>query len=594
MKLFLKTNVLLLLLSFVAVQLKAQSSSSFYWGYCDAVVGTQYSGASKARGAIYIPADVAQLYKGASITGLRVGMAKRGDNVKIFVTSNLDGVPATQSSFNTVYAGWNVLSFSQPYEITGDPFYVGFSYDGGSGSLAVSNNYSPNGCWVDEGEGWHNLALGADPKNALSIQMKVSGTNLPKDLSLTRADNVIAGVNQPVNLTGAVTNYSPYVVRKYQIAYTVDGGPETIVDKKVVIGANGVNEFSIPINSFAATGTHEIAYRIASVDAKSDPFPANDTATAVVRVVSRLPLKRMVVEEGTGTWCGYCPRGIVGMRYMEEKYPHTFVGIAVHKSDALETASYAPLAFGGYPNCMVDRDNTLVFDPNSQSLQSAYDRLTAVLPEAGIEIAAKFADNDKTKIEATATTTFLFPQTSANYRLAFVLMESGVKGYQQANYFSGGKVVMGGFENLPSEVYIDMNHVARDIVNYEGIENSVPSSFEADQELNYTQTLDIPYSVQDANNLSVAVLLLNGRTGKVVNAAKTKVGSSSTASISVKAQEAPRLFVAGGKVCAAGGAAVLQVYTVDGVLVANSSLSKGVYVVRGVNNGLPFTTRIAW
>ena len=37
-----------------------------------------------------------------------------------------------------------------------------------------------------------------------------------------------------------------------------------------------------------------------------------------------------VVEEGTGTWCGWCVRGIVALEYMRENYPDKFIGIGVH------------------------------------------------------------------------------------------------------------------------------------------------------------------------------------------------------------------------------------------------------------------------
>ena len=39
-------------------------------------------------------------------------------------------------------------------------------------------------------------------------------------------------------------------------------------------------------------------------------------------------VRRSVVEEFTGTWCGHCPRGIVGMERLSEDFGDRFIGIA--------------------------------------------------------------------------------------------------------------------------------------------------------------------------------------------------------------------------------------------------------------------------
>ena len=50
--------------------------------------------------------------------------------------------------------------------------------------------------------------------------------------------------------------------------------------------------------------------------------------------------RRMVVEEGTGAWCGWCVKGIVGLRYMNATYPDQFIGIAVHNGDMYTVNNY--------------------------------------------------------------------------------------------------------------------------------------------------------------------------------------------------------------------------------------------------------------
>lgn len=66
------------------------------------------------------------------------------------------------------------------------------------------------------------------------------------------------------------------------------------------------------------------------------------------------PDKKVWVEEATGTWCGWCPRGEVYMNYLYAKYPEHFVGIAVHQKDPMECKDWIgqqgmrkPYGYGG-------------------------------------------------------------------------------------------------------------------------------------------------------------------------------------------------------------------------------------------------------
>lgn len=70
--------------------------------------------------------------------------------------------------------------------------------------------------------------------------------------------------------------------------------------------------------------------------------------------------KKVVLEEFTGEWCGWCPEGAKIMNDLTAQYPSTFVGVAVHDGDPMEIASinsYLKTLTGvsGYPNGSVDR-----------------------------------------------------------------------------------------------------------------------------------------------------------------------------------------------------------------------------------------------
>ena len=62
-----------------------------------------------------------------------------------------------------------------------------------------------------------------------------------------------------------------------------------------------------------------------SVDQKIDNNLGDQKLVGVSKEISR----KMIAEEGTGTWCTWCPRGAVFMKLMASTYANDFVGIAV-------------------------------------------------------------------------------------------------------------------------------------------------------------------------------------------------------------------------------------------------------------------------
>lgn len=74
------------------------------------------------------------------------------------------------------------------------------------------------------------------------------------------------------------------------------------------------------------------------------------------------PKKRVLVEEGTGAWCGFCPRGATTLANMIAKYPDQVVGVAWHngggtndKMTMTNEPDYSGAFINGYPNGTINR-----------------------------------------------------------------------------------------------------------------------------------------------------------------------------------------------------------------------------------------------
>lgn len=70
-------------------------------------------------------------------------------------------------------------------------------------------------------------------------------------------------------------------------------------------------------------------------------------------------VKKVILEDFTGTWCGWCPEGTVILENLHTANPTTFIPVASHNGDALEIADGAAIDAGlnvtAYPNGAVDR-----------------------------------------------------------------------------------------------------------------------------------------------------------------------------------------------------------------------------------------------
>lgn len=228
-----------------------------------------------------------------------------------------------------------------------------------------------------------------------------------------------------------------------------------------------------------------------------------------------------VIEEATGTWCGWCVHGLVAMNQLEEKYPDTFIGLAVHGDDAYATDSYAPFLqrISGYPYALINRSYSCGTKPSE--MLTAYEAFAALGDAEGEAkiVDAHYTDSKYTAVEVTVNTRFAKAHTKEDYRLAFVVVEDSIRD-RQTNYYSGGAHgEMGGFEELGENPYVYLRHVVRLIDPYDGILGSVPTQISAGKTYTYTHTITMP-KVKMRRRVSIVVLLLRDQGVSIVNASR--------------------------------------------------------------------------
>lgn len=233
--------------------------------------------------------------------------------------------------------------------------------------------------------------------------------------------------------------------------------------------------------------------------------------------------KTVVVEEGTGTWCQWCPGGTYYGDSLTKMYDNVIV-VAVHGGDVMENSPHVDGAgFTAYPSANIDRDVIGAYIEDwFANVQAAMQET----PAAGVEVSVNF--NEDSRLLSTEVSATFQSDVSGDYRFGAVVVENGVFGlspsYDQSNSYSGGDYGwMGGFSVLPSPVPANMiayNHVSRTLLGgYNGESGSLPNPISSGETHSYTFEYTLPDEYDPDNTYLVAWLIKPD--GKIDNANKS-------------------------------------------------------------------------
>lgn len=346
-----------------------------------------------------------------------------------------------------------------------------------------------------------------------------------------------------------------------------------------------------------------------------------------------------VVEQFTSTYCGFCPRGAVGMKQMKEAHGDDIVLIAAHGdmssgTDPLTDATYETVmtnySVSGYPYSLINRE--FAGDPYYDA-PDAVNEVAADVCEASITVTTDAIDSDlqedvnvKTKID------FAVPVEANSYGLAYVFTEDGITDVDQLNYYAyyynyyksngyaDAEIEAGLCDNDPDLVELltsgtsdgknywyqpTFNYVACSITSPMGTEALVPA-VEAGSSTTIDYEVTIPSrSNPDLNreNLKMTVLLIDQTSGVIVTGKTVSLdGTESTPSaINNATLDNAVISVADGAFNVKGENAKAEVFTLDGKLVSSCTVNgeasiptfgKGAFIIR-VQQGMNVHTKKA-
>ncbi|MBK9637268.1 MAG: Omp28-related outer membrane protein [Bacteroidetes bacterium] len=363
----------------------------------------------------------------------------------------------------------------------------------------------------------------------VAIQTKLSSITVDKYL-------IVPG---QVFIEGSVLNLGANPIASMDVKYESNGTVYTHSLTSLNILSNTSYSFihSTPLSIPVAA-----AYPVKIwVDVIGDADHSDDTLNTVVTGLSFQTTKRVLIEEATGTWCGWCPRGAVYTEQIDTVHLGSAIVVAVHNADPMADAVYDggmndPNLIGGYPSGLVDRVD-LDVDPTAFAA-SYMNRINDVSP-ADVGVSAYFNSVSR-QVDVVVSATFA-AELAGNYRLNAVLVEDNVIGtnstYSQSNYYSfasNNQPLVGAGHNWQTEpnpvpfssmVY---NFVGRNIMGgFEGQTGSVPSTVFSGTTYSYTFSTTIPIT-WNASNMRVIGMLQDADLSSVLNVNRGAYGITTT------------------------------------------------------------------
>lgn len=580
----------------LATTANAASVSDREFSYPEEGSETYYYGTGKTNETYDVAVCIdAPSLSGARVTGLNITLAPGAvisapsgwltSELKLESKKNVADIASAEATA----AEGNVLSvtFDEPYTLTDKPVYAGFSFfidklkNMPDEVLAASKNPVPycvgrnaNGFFIHTSRTVLKWTSRADQNQLLDMEIVLQGEFADYAVSVNSVSRVRTTIEPTsVCIPVSLTNYGSSEVKTigYEVTF---GGKDTITGECALsvplsgkFGSEGKAELQVP----TYFETSEMTVRILTVDGHPNTI-SGKSASGEYIVMAFVPKANPIMEEYTGLWCGWCPRGFVAMEKMAEMHPE-FICASYHSenpgSEYLQFVDDYPNEVDGYPGAVMNR--ILDVDPyygtynDGFGVEKDWLALSEEVPDANIEASLEWADDAHTKLICRSKVMFVSDVKSSDYALNYVITGDGFKNIYvyddkgdidleksviitQSNYYSSYSAadveddspLWNPFLGTASKV---TDLVWNDIVMYSGKvggEEAFPAvikaneeAYSSDFEIDYTKVVNMeatPRNLLPDNGKLRCIAVLTTADGKFVNAAKSETISNSKGS----------------------------------------------------------------
>ena len=548
-----------------------EGSAETYAGYCDDHAAKAGLSAGRAQGYdlatyIYDPS-----LKGMKVKGLRIS-APNGTAVTQYtgwLSSSLglkfvDEVKVADadiaSKAGEVASGHAEVMFDEPYQIGDEGFFAGYTIPvtDEEAPMMITSDKLGGGLWIHTTSAMRNWS---DQSTVGSPCIELILEGQPMDAaSIVVPANTFAKKGEPIYVNAKLYNHGQNALRSYAYTYEINGVTNTVELNTNIAGDHWgrSRDIVIELPPIAESGNYPLTVNVPKAN-DNDNQDVNPASEGMVNIMDFVPVHRALVEEYTGTWCGWCTRGLVAMKMLAEAYGDDFIGVAYHNSDPMAITEDYPSPVQGFPSAFVERnyevDPYYGYDQAGFGMKDLVDYVMGQLAVVDLNVKADWADEARTEVKATVESNFVMNADGSDYGIEVMLVEDDMYGpagteWDQHNYYAtmadeyGSDPDLGPLCELPEN--IEGYHFNDVLVATSGvIDESLPeaivantvNSFEHSFYVDYIYNLNYEPIIQNKDQLHVVAIVVDKATGKVLNAAKAKVGTSAVNEITDELKE---------------------------------------------------------
>ena len=505
-----------------------------------------------------MPAAQGQTIAGVAFSFLN---SKNISDVKIWISDSTPDSPEMATiccqkvddvtGFENPADSVNEVRFDTPYMVDGSKdVYVGYSFvvnanEGKPDQYPVfikGKKTDSGGLFLrfgGEGEWWYDYSSPQYDQyefGNLALKVLFKGTSEDYAVGISHDfSDITAARNSETVIPLQFTNLGKKGFTSLELTVDVNGEKQNITvnpDEEITKDL----DYELTVATPGEIGRMPVTITVDKVNGQPNACVYNKSEGNIL-VLSRIVPHKVVIEEFTGFWCGWCPKGIVAMEKARQIYGDDIVIVTVHHNDALECKDYASFTnqtVASYPQAHVDRAIMSVDPYYGSSLYKCFgigldiDSRAAQVPVA--EVTAD-AELDGDILTAKSDVTFLYTG-EAHYAVAFVLTENGMESdnWEQSNnlvQWKGQPIEelepmfdewINGSPKMKGVIFNDVAIGAKGLET--GIPGSIPSYVTADEHNTYEVEFDFRKykKILDNDQLNLCVFLFDTTTGQIVNA----------------------------------------------------------------------------
>lgn len=431
-------------------------------------------------------------------------------------------------------------------------------------------------------------------QSAVFVDNVLVQRDLEFSIGLTTPAYIVDAESVPVGLVFKVLGDKTYDSIDFRL---LDADGKEL--QKKTVGSLSLNKDSEP---YEFTFAEPLALEKGCINNYTVEAKVGEKSVALPSSIKNLrfkPRRTVVLEEGTGTSCPNCPRGLKAVEMMEELYGDQFIPVAIHGYTSGSTflnawtAEYAAfLGFQAYPTGLLNREQSgtefyvkdndyQINDPeNGTTWFDITSRMLSELTDAEVAVDHAYIDPESGYIEVGIKMNYAYDNDNTNINVHTVVLENDLFSFQSNNYAHSTSTLMadwcqGGKYGSNPAPYV-FNHVARGMHGniYAGASGMFPRVIDSSKGYTNTYAFPIPEALEKPENAEVVVMLIDANTGKIINAAKKACVNHT---VGVDEVDTDSDANATGDVYSITGVRVMRGATISDV----NRLDKGIYIFNG-------------